>query len=384
MTRIQTTGIQTVVTILAAYLAALPASAADSEIEFERVRGRIVVPVALNDVEPYFFIVDAALRRPVIDSAVAEYLNLTVEGEPITVEDTASADPQSATVSETLELKLGADPTWLTPCAIVDLSLLSSQLGRAIGGMLPLHRAGTTVTIEFLTNTIRWSPSDGIRPGGDDVMPLHIGEQGEPAVPVFVRGKYLERMALDFTYPGTASVREVTLDIAEQPLKSLPQFRTALPNGSQQVQVRPEYFQVGVHRLDHPLCRLHARETRDRLGLAFLHRFTISMNYEAGWVRLASPARRHTGAPIRGAGILLESSTGAGWRIAVAESSPAARAGVLPGDILTHIDGRNVEATPIQIIENALITATRDAITLGLYREGASPYSVTLIAEELF
>jgi carboxyl-terminal processing protease len=82
-----------------------------------------------------------------------------------------------------------------------------------------------------------------------------------------------------------------------------------------------------------------------------------------------------------GVGIQVAEEDGKIKVIAPIEDTPADRAGLKPGDIITHVDGRSVSGMTLSEAVHAMRGAEGSQIRLGLQREGESPFNVTITRE---
>jgi C-terminal processing protease CtpA/Prc len=89
--------------------------------------------------------------------------------------------------------------------------------------------------------------------------------------------------------------------------------------------------------------------------------FGISMNVDAGGFALSPTVNRAT---------VLE----------VAANSPAAAAGIHPGDELLEVGGLTVAGGKAQVLQAALVKAIGESLTLRLKRQGGETYTAVLIA----
>lgn len=82
-----------------------------------------------------------------------------------------------------------------------------------------------------------------------------------------------------------------------------------------------------------------------------------------------------------GVGIQVAEENGKITVIAPIEDTPAARAGIKPGDIITHVDGQSVGGMSLTEAVQAMRGAQGTRIRLGLARSGTAPFEVTLTRE---
>jgi carboxyl-terminal processing protease len=82
-----------------------------------------------------------------------------------------------------------------------------------------------------------------------------------------------------------------------------------------------------------------------------------------------------------GVGIQVAEEEGRITVIAPIEDTPAARAGLKPGDVITHVDGRPVSGMTLSDAVHAMRGPEGTRIRLGLERAGSQPFTVTIKRE---
>ena len=82
-----------------------------------------------------------------------------------------------------------------------------------------------------------------------------------------------------------------------------------------------------------------------------------------------------------GVGIQVAEEDGKIKIIAPIEDTPASRAGLKSGDVITHVDGRPVSGMTLSEAVHVMRGAEGSQIRLGLEREGQSPFNVTITRE---
>ena len=82
-----------------------------------------------------------------------------------------------------------------------------------------------------------------------------------------------------------------------------------------------------------------------------------------------------------GVGIQVAEEEGRITVIAPIEDTPAARAGLKPGDVITHVDGRGVSGMSLSDSVHAMRGPEGTRIRLGLERAGTRPFTVTITRE---
>ena len=120
------------------------------------------------------------------------------------------------------------------------------------------------------------------------------------------------------------------------------------------------------------------------LGYSFLKHYRIALDFPRGLLWL-DPSRGDVGDRLEEychPGLQLESVGGAVRVLAVAEGSPAARAGIRAGDELVEIDGESVSGLDVVMVSRRLEGAPGTALLLHL-RRGSGEWTCRLIRRRL-
>jgi hypothetical protein len=109
-----------------------------------------------------------------------------------------------------------------------------------------------------------------------------------------------------------------------------------------ETQVRLQNVRVGNCTVSDPLCAVMADADDIRVGLGFLRHFDVTFWFGAGKMRIEPAGDNPVKEPaVFSMGLSPQQLHGPYWTLCVAESLPAARAGILTGAILTEVNGKD-------------------------------------------
>ncbi len=323
-------------------LGAWAAVAQEDALQAIEARGRLIVPVTINEDGPFSFLLDTCLGNPVITPQTAQYLNLPFEGSEVV---------------RAAAFGCAAIPPHEERLAVEDLGVLSRQLGVELAGLLPAQRPGFEAHLTFEPPRVWWTPLENPGPetaetpeilGGPEqagTQSLKVDAEGAPCVPVLLEGKHLRMLRLDTASSDMLALSAADLE-AVGALKSgmarlSPEGRLEKsPRGMPQpgARVRLGALQFGGLRIEGVVCRVLAENEPGQVGTGLLRHFRVGLAFEAGRVRLEP---LHTGpltaAPLSGFGIALDLFEAGAWTIRVVKDSPAHDAGLRTGDVLLRV-----------------------------------------------
>jgi hypothetical protein len=322
----------------------VPRPEPDEETVFEAhcqsARGRLMTDVWINGAGPYPFLLDAAIKRPVIDPEAAQYLQLPSE----------TAAGTMAVHAE--EMRFSDFPANSDTLAVRDLAGFSEKLGVRVAGLLPLWKPGYEVTIDFPRANVTWRPLSAarLRRNDPDTAGMQIGEGHTPVIECLWNGQYIGTAVIDLLRPGMLAVPgNMAAEYALLPEESrMLRVFSRGPGGPRlSRQFRPGAFACAGIEVLQPLCTLREDGDHVRIGLDFLRHFTLTLNFEHGRARFDSSAgRQYQDRPLTGYGIAPDALRNGFWELAVADQSPAWRAGIRPGDRLLNINGLDLVNAP--------------------------------------
>lgn len=344
--------------IILVLLLLLPASAfAEETLRCQNERGRLLISVNIGNHAGYTALLDAGIQVPIVSTTAAAALGLQADekGELKT----------SIALSPTLRFDARA--------AIGDLAFLSEQLGRTVDALVPLQQAGLELTLDVAAGTVGYRPLGsallGNKVGG--ISTLRLRDSAAPLVQVLLNGKFQREMELDLSFPGVASLSEDTVQTLGLFGKNPPVLLTRASDGRTTTQFRIEGIRLGQTDLESPICELDP--VRDRLGLAALQHFRVTMNYEAGLVRWdalrSGPVPMQ---PLIGYGLVLDRMRAGQWTLGVADDSPAAEAGARPGVVLVGIDSARLRDTGHATVGRMLRAVEGSTLTFTLQQDGVT------------
>jgi len=326
------------------------AGAAAYEVTPEVARGRLGVPVHLNGIGPYPFLLDAAISRPVIDSTVATYAGLENLGA-------LGTDAARTAVSR---FQYGGLPAHEERAAVMDLSGLGMQLGRPVAGLLPAWRPGLELEVLAAVPKVIWRElgSNTLEEAGGAVVRLTLESGGLPTVPVYVNGKPAGALAIDFQYGGVAVLPREAFGLEGQ--SGL--IRIDQGHGAASSLARVEEVRVGLAALLQPVCQIAQDGEQPRLGMGFFRHCAVRLNFEYGLARFENADGTPEAEDFTGCGLLPLRQEDGFWRLGVVEQSPAALAGAEAGDQLISVDRESLEGAPYELALSLLNEGSHERI----------------------
>ncbi len=350
------------------------------------VADRLVVPVFINGTGPHGFVLDLALKRPVLHGATAEALHLVPEKlDPLPGETDTPEREVSSVITKATLFQAGSLPAQPETFGVMDLTPLSVQLGTHVAGLLPAHQPGYEVTVSFDPPRVIWRPLEyaSLLEPAEHTTEMNLGEDGSPLVEVRVNGQYDRTCRLDLGLGATAAFTEETLAAINAVTPATPSLKVLLPGGGAVEQTRLGAVAVAGVVITRPRCEVSAPERGDRLGTGFFRSFPVTLNYEHGLVRFdAGKSEGREESALVGSGVLPFQYVSGYWQLAVAEESPAFRAGVRPGDLLLGANGLNL----YQVTHNdlaKLLTSQAGMRMRLLVGRGGRPQPIEMVSAEL-
>ena len=345
-------------------------------------RNRIVVSVMLNGIGPYPFLLDTALRRPIVSVEVAEYLGLSGSARNMPTEDHAG-NPFVVTAALLESFSFAGMPEQPETVAIMDLTALSARLGSRIAGILPAYQPGFEISIDYDGPSVTWRSLAIARLDAPDTQTAltAIDASGAPRVNVRVNGTESIPMIIDINLPATVAIPEDTLQSMNFISDMTPHILTTASAWQGDTQVRLDSIQTAGALLRRPVCRVLTAGSTPRLGLDFLRHFRVTLNYEYGLVRLERTGGRVLEeVPLTGYGIALAHVAFGYWQLQVAMGSPAYEAGIRTGDFLIGINDQPANTaywqdSGYQYLSRFLRADEGDTISLVTMRDGVQFHS---------
>lgn len=346
----------------------------------ESARGRVLLPVYFGNSGPYPFLLDLAVRHPVVDVAVARALPLPVAELG---EEDASAESPSAFLARAL--RCGGLPPQETMLAGVDLSGLTERLGRRVAGLWPAHQPGLEISIDFAAARITWYDfADSRLAAATSAIPMTLNDDGAPCVPVQLLDRVAHTLPLDISESGRIALSGALLSDLGVLRGDTPRLRLLSPAGTATTQSRvPSVGLAGV-RYANIICMVVESEGDEYVGIDLLREFRLTLNYEFGLVGFERTAGAEVAdPPLSGYGLVLDVRKGGTWTVRVAEGSPAHRAGIRSGDALLALANQPAVGASYEAVA-AQLAAQPGTILRISYRHAAGPIRhATLTAEVL-
>jgi hypothetical protein len=341
-------------------------------------RGRLLVDVYLDGRGPYPFLLDAALKRPVIDTRLAADLHLPIAQDPA-MGETPGGAAITAPVAYIHQFQVAPGLENDETVAVMDLAAATARLGRPVAGLLPAYQAGLEITLQFDPPGVTWRTLDEavMQEGGDDAIPIKIGASGAPEFEVLLDGRYVRTLQLDLSLGGDLALSEDTLaDLGDDPARTV--LTTRLSTGEVERQVRLKSLKVGKAELLQPIAAIQGANGGDRVGLGFLKRHGVTLSYEFGRMYLAVTQPRFSAPPLAGYGLTLEGVIDGYWVLGVAAGSPAEQAGIVPGDRLLSVEGRRLYQAGYANVAGLLEATEGQVIALTVLQHGEpAPFTLT-------
>jgi hypothetical protein len=271
----------------------------------------------------------------------------------------------------------------------MDLRTFKRRIGSPVAGIVSGREFGGYVRLDFGAGAIDFSkPASGLAASDPGVVPFELTEAGMPVVSATLDGRHVQPAGIDTMASATVSAPEPMLRQLELVTDStrrlevdLPPTGEAHPGGAQ---VRLKSVRVGGGEVREPICALGGEGGMARLGMGFLRRFRVTLDYETKLLRLeplgsGEPMRE---GPLVGYGIGLWRFDGSHWSVWVARGSSAARGGLVSGGILTAIDGKDLKGMGYDGARALLEPHEGTKVSVSVL-QGDETHTVELVAEEL-
>ena len=358
-----------------------PVAAEEAAGNIERVRDTLIAPVWVNGVGPYPFLVDFGSARSAIAPTVRQYVEL--EASPLhsdTEGERSLLETESASV-----LVQGMEPT---ECRFLVEAVdgFETKLGARVAGVLGRDALPNPLFLDIERGLLASGrPSEANEDGDEDRVSVgvSVADDGTLTVSGVIDGERAVRVGLDTLYGGTLGLpydRAQDLGLLEDQELSYLAIQQLEAEG---FMIRLSRFHVGAAEIRRPISHVsHALEDAVA-GLDFLAHFEIMLDLEEETLELIphepGPVER---GPLRGSGLMPGYFAQGQWIVYVAADSPAAEAGAMTGDVLLAIDGEPVEGQRHGEIEQRLMEAAEEELTVTLERDGMRR-EITLEGEEL-
>lgn len=354
------------------------------EADLQLIRNQVFLPVTINGVGPYPFLLDTDALYSAVDKSVADYLGLPAMADP---EVSAKKGGQTLTAQlvQAAGFDLAGQPLMPLPLLSTDLSGLAPVYGMRVAGILSGAQLPGGFTINLMDQVFVWDDGEAV-PRDPYAVALRLAD-GSLVLNAVVNGRHVRACVLDTSFAGVIEIPEKAAEEMVLFTKDTPQLTLTSGGGKTAGenwrQIRLATLQVGVIEMRQPVADIVKRDGRPRLGIGYFKHFETTFNLQAGYLRLRpnGPLPVIAG-PIEGYGISPAELEDGYWSVDVARNSPAAKGGLRPGDKIAAIDGKSAEFLSYQEIAQRLEAAAGTARDFAYIRKGKRT-KVTLKADKL-
>lgn len=323
-------------TLAALLAAAVPwlAAYAGETLPLTRVRGGVVLPVRVAGHGPFPFLLGLPYTFSAVDAGLAGSLGFALQQAP-----------DGSAVVNGVRLETGGRELRRAPRLAADIAPVRRQHGEDVFGIAAAADMPGPFMLDFPemqcvfieeTHSVQFS--------------IDLAEPGPPLqVDVLINGKHLRKALIDLALAADLALPESFARETHMVTEDTPLLRARVPRAGAAgtVQFRASELRVGPAVMKEPVCAL-SQEGPARLGLGFLRHWQLAIDLDEGVLGLAQPDSGHvprpgpasvTSPPVVGCGLTPAYLADGEWVLFVAEPSPAADAGILPGEVLISVDG---------------------------------------------
>ena len=350
------------------------------ELPAQNISNYLIVESRWDKYGPYHFLIDTGASVTLVSPELARRYSDTSAPpipEPQVRVKSASGDTAVLPAVTLRRLFLGDARFERVPALVYDCKALSSHLGVKIDGILgfPIFR-DTLLTLDYPRSRVLLLPANPAPPSLlGSTIPFNNASR-TPLIPVTI-GNDTFIALIDSGSDGPLNLNPLGLHISfDYGPRAGGDVATLTGDQPQQVGRVAQSLQIGDYSLLRPVVAL--TDDLSSLGGGILKNFTVTFDQRHNQVTFY----RETSAPIltpsrRSTGLSFE-KTPVYWRItSVVPNSPAATAGVQPGDLCTRINGEPVARWSLRRFQDLVANAQRITFTfLRGTREQDLPVSI--------
>lgn len=304
----------------------------------------LVVETKWDKHGPYRFLVDTGASVTLVTPELARrYAASDAPPTETPIVRVKSADGETALLSSTTlrRIELGGARFENVQALIYDCAAISAHLGVRIDGILgfPLFRE-TILTLDYPHSRIVLQPRNATAPIPGTPIAFSNARK-TPIIPVQLGDDTLVAL-VDSGSDTSLSLNPTGLQLAyAAPPRRGATVATLTGDRDQQIGRLGGTLTIGDYPVERPVVEL--TDDLTSIGGRLLKNFVVTFDQEHSRVIFFRDSHAPVPpAPLRHAGVSFD-KTPAYWRVAgVVPGSPAAEAGVQPGDLVTRIDGEPV------------------------------------------
>jgi predicted aspartyl protease len=348
------------------------------------------VPVTIVGSEPLNFLFDTGASISILDASVADELGFETEGE---LGGTGAGGTETATLALVPIMSVGGVAIVNPTVAVFDISAISELAGKRIDGVLGAdfcRRFVTELDYENESLTI-YEPDEFDPPIDAEFVPITY-LSGIPLVKASV-DDYEGDFVVDTGNAGSLVFHKPYAD--EHNLLDLFEKKVAtsaygIGGFFTNYAVRAESLVLGHYVIDDPIIEITTAEegamamknVAGNVGAGILSRFTLYLDYPGNRLGLIPNSFFDDPFPYNRAGFTL-TRTETGYVVnSVIEKSPAAKAGLEKGDVITAVDGAPTEEISFRRLSEIVAQPAGIEIEIAFER-GGETFVKTLTLKEL-